>query len=45
MRGWRAQLAVIGAGGLPDCKGSGNVMLPYNEFRVSIRIPPTKNYK
>ena len=30
MRGWKAQLAVIGAGGLPECKSAGNVMLPYN---------------
>lgn len=44
-RGWKAQLAVIGASGLPDSSSAGNVMLPYNEVRVSIRIPPTKNPK
>lgn len=30
MRGWKAQMTVIGASGLPDCKGAGNVLLPYN---------------
>jgi len=45
MRGWKAQLAVIGSSGLPECKSAGNVMLPHNEFRISIRIPPTKNPK
>ncbi len=30
MRGWKAQMTVIGAGGLPECKSAGNVMLPYN---------------
>lgn len=44
-RGWKAQLAVIGSSGLPDASSAGNVMLPYNEIRVSIRIPPTKNPK
>ena len=45
MRGWKAQMTVIGANGLPECKNSGNVMLPYNEIRLSIRLPPTKNHK
>jgi hypothetical protein len=45
MRGWKAQMTVIGSGGLPECKSAGNVMLPYNEFRISIRLPPTKNCK
>ena len=30
MRGWKAQLAIIGASGLPPCIGAGNVMLPSN---------------
>jgi acetylornithine deacetylase/succinyl-diaminopimelate desuccinylase-like protein len=45
MRGWKAQMTVIGSGGLPECKSAGNVMLPFNEFRISIRLPPTKNPK
>lgn len=45
MRGWKAQMTVIGTGGLPECKSAGNVMLPYSEFRISIRLPPTKNHK
>ena len=29
-RGWKAQMAIIGASGLPDCSAAGNVLLPYN---------------
>lgn len=29
-RGWKAQMAIIGAGGLPDPSSAGNVLLPYN---------------
>jgi hypothetical protein len=45
MRGWKSQLAVIGTSGLPECSSAGNVLLPYSEVRISIRIPPTKNCK
>lgn len=44
-RGWKAQMAVIGAGGIPEPQNAGNVMLPFNEVRISIRLPPTKNPK
>lgn len=44
-RGWKAQMAIIGASGLPDCSAAGNVLLPYNEVTISIRLPPTKNPK
>lgn len=43
LNGWKAQLAVIGANGLPDPSKAGNVMLPFTEARLSIRLPPTKN--
>lgn len=29
-RGWKAQIAVIGASGLPESSTAGSVMLPYN---------------
>lgn len=45
MRGWRAQLAVIGMDGFPPIQGAGNVMLPYTQGKVSIRLPPNKNSK
>jgi hypothetical protein len=45
LNGWSAQLAVIAAKGLPDPIGSGNVLLPYTETRLSIRLPPTKNHE
>ena len=38
-RSWRPQLAVTGAAGLPGLK-AGNVMLPANALRVSLRLPP-----
>jgi acetylornithine deacetylase/succinyl-diaminopimelate desuccinylase-like protein len=43
LNGWKAQLAVIGADGLPNPGKAGNVMLPFTEARLSIRLPPTKN--
>ena len=44
-RGWKAQMAVIGTSGLPEAKTAGNVMLPTNSIRISIRLPPTKQPK
>lgn len=38
-------MAIIGSSGLPDSSLAGNVMLPYNEVKISLRIPPTKNPK
>lgn len=29
-RGWKPQMAVVGAGGLPNPADAGNVKLPYN---------------
>jgi len=43
LNGWAAQLAVIGANGLPNPGQAGNVLLPFVEARLSIRLPPTKN--
>lgn len=45
LRGWRAQLAVIGANGIPPTQAAGNVMLPFTEVKLSIRLPPSKNLK
>ena len=44
-RGWKAQMAVVGSNGLPECSKAGNVALPFVEVKISIRIPPTKNPK
>lgn len=43
LNGWRAQLAVTGIDGLPNPVTAGNVMLPFTEAKLSIRLPPTKN--
>jgi len=43
LNGWKPQLAVIGIDGLPTPIKAGNVLLPFAEARLSLRIPPTKN--
>lgn len=43
LNGWKAQLAVTGIDGLPAIVTAGNVMLPFTEAKLSIRLPPTKN--
>ena len=44
-RGWKAQMTVTGVSGIPECSNAGNVLLPYNEVKISMRLPPTKNPK
>lgn len=38
-------MAIIGASGLPECSSAGNVLLPFSEVKISIRLPPTKDPK
>ncbi len=38
---WRPTLSVTGAQGLPQLVDAGNVLLPYNELKLSFRLPPT----
>ena len=40
-RTWRAQLAVIGAAGLPPPAQAGNVLRPGTSLALSVRLPPT----
>jgi acetylornithine deacetylase/succinyl-diaminopimelate desuccinylase-like protein len=40
-RTWRAQLAVIGADGLPQPANAGNVLRPRTALALSVRLPPT----
>ncbi|MGH7785726.1 MAG: M20/M25/M40 family metallo-hydrolase [Candidatus Binatia bacterium] len=40
-RTWRPQLEIIGAGGLPGLKESGNVLRPQTALKLSLRLPPT----
>jgi len=40
-RTWRPQLAVVGAGGLPDPESAGNVLRPSTTLKLSVRLPPT----
>lgn len=41
LRGWRPQLAVTGASGLPALKDAGNVLRAGTSLKCSMRIPPT----
>ena len=40
-RTWRPQLAVTGIAGLPLPVDGGNVLLPFTEAKLSLRLPPT----
>jgi acetylornithine deacetylase/succinyl-diaminopimelate desuccinylase-like protein len=40
-RTWRPQLAVTGFAGLPPPLDAGNVLLPFTEAKLSLRLPPT----
>lgn len=39
-RTWRPQLEVVGAAGLPDVGHAGNVLRPFTELKLSVRLPP-----
>lgn len=39
-RTWRPQLEVTGAAGLPALENAGNVLRPYTELKLSLRLPP-----
>ena len=39
-RTWRPALSVVGASGIPPADNAGNVLRPYTELQLSIRIPP-----
>ena len=38
---WRPMVSITGAEGLPALKDSGNVLRPYTELKLSLRLPPT----
>jgi acetylornithine deacetylase/succinyl-diaminopimelate desuccinylase-like protein len=40
-RTWRAQLSVTGVTGMPAAATAGNVILPFVEAKLSLRLPPT----
>ena len=42
-RWWKAQLAIIGLAGVPELKDAGNVIRPWTQFKMSMRLPPTKD--
>jgi acetylornithine deacetylase/succinyl-diaminopimelate desuccinylase-like protein len=44
-RTWRPQLAVTGIAGLPLPVDAGNVLLPFTEAKLSLRLPPTLDAK
>lgn len=38
---WRPALALTGLGGIPPVDAAGNVLGPWTEARLSVRLPPT----
>ena len=42
-RTWSPALSVVGAKGLPLSENAGNVLRPFTQLQLSIRIPPTVN--
>ena len=42
---WRANLAVVGATGLPNIQKAGNVVRPFTQVRLSLRVSPTKDWE
>jgi acetylornithine deacetylase/succinyl-diaminopimelate desuccinylase-like protein len=40
-RTWRPALSVIGAEGLPPAANAGNVLRPFTELKLSLRLPPS----
>jgi len=40
---WKATLAITGAAGLPHVGQAGNVLRPWTELRISVRLPPNKS--
>ncbi len=44
-RTWRPTLSVIGQEGLPPSLSGGNVLRPFTELKLSLRLPPTTDSK
>ncbi len=44
-RTWRPALCITGIAGIPSLNNAGNVLRPYTEAMLSIRIPPTCDAK
>lgn len=40
-RSWRPSLSYIGIDGLPPCQTGGNVLRPFTQLKLSLRLPPT----
>ena len=44
-RTWRPALSVTGLAGAPAPRDAGNVLRPFTEAKLSLRVPPTANAK
>ncbi|MEN8260830.1 MAG: M20/M25/M40 family metallo-hydrolase [Pseudomonadota bacterium] len=42
---WRPTLCVIGQDGMPPVQSAGNVLRAYTRLKLSIRLPPTVDYR
>jgi acetylornithine deacetylase/succinyl-diaminopimelate desuccinylase-like protein len=44
-RTWRPALSVTGFAGAPEPRDAGNVLRPFTELKLSLRVPPTADAK
>lgn len=44
-RTWRPALSITGLAGAPDPRNAGNVLRPFTEAKLSLRLPPTTDAK
>jgi acetylornithine deacetylase/succinyl-diaminopimelate desuccinylase-like protein len=44
-RTWRPALSVTGLAGAPEPRNAGNVLRPFTEAKLSLRVPPTADAK
>jgi acetylornithine deacetylase/succinyl-diaminopimelate desuccinylase-like protein len=42
---WKPALSIVGLDGIPAIKDGGNVLRPYSQVKLSMRIPPTLDKK
>lgn len=44
-RTWKPSLSIVGIDGIPDIKDAGNVLRPFTQVKLSLRLPPLVDAK
>ena len=44
-RTWKPTLSIVGINGIPKIENAGNVLRPFTEIKLSLRLPPLVNAK